>query len=132
MTSTLTISVAEAGDDCILELQRLGRARPYRCRLTVSDVVNLLDALTRARQWMLPMVQPVFTATADWRSVADLALHIPTDQRIGTGTVVYLVRHPAHGWLAGAMLPARAREVSGALLAYASMANPHPQAPEQQ
>lgn len=126
MTGTLFVEVAEAGDACILKLFRTGEPRPYMCRLDVPELVHLIDALTRARQWMRPSIPGEFSKPAGWRFVPDLWIEVPKDQRIGTGAVTYLVRHPAHGWLASEMAPNRARDLSGAFLAYAGMASAGP------
>lgn len=126
MTGSLIIEVAEAGDDCILKLFRTGDRRHYQCRLNVWELQRLVDALTRARQWMRPNVPPEFTRSADCRFVPDLWIDVPQDQRRGTGAVTYLVRHPAHGWLASQMLPSRAYHLGGALLAFANMAHDKP------
>lgn len=126
MTGALFVEVAEAGDDCILTLFRTGDARPSSFRLDVPELVHLVDTLTRARQWMRPGVPSECSRLAGWQFVPDLWLEVPKNQPTGTGTVTYLVRHPAQGWLASEMRPDHARYLSGAFLAYSCMAQALP------
>lgn len=121
MAGTL-IAQAVPGDlACTLKLYRTNEAEAQAFDLDTDELSALIETLITARGHMSPPIASDWRPTTPTRPVDGLALAVPRQQSHEAGSIVFVVRHPGHGWLSGTISPDQAAELHAGFLAHAGM-----------